>query len=79
MSSRVVGNSLRVISGGGSNHSALALFLGQREQLVQRASLFESSSSLLIVQLEKDGIVRKPGKCFGVRARRDANIGADPA
>ena len=79
MASGVIGNSLRVIARRGGDHSAGAFLRRQREQLVQSAPLFECSSALLVIQLEKDGIVRQPGKCFGMRARGDADVGANSA
>ncbi len=77
VASRVVGDALRMVAGGGGDHAASAFLAGEREQFVQGAPLFESAGALLVVELEKDGIVGKAGKCFRVSAGGDADVGAN--
>src|SRR5579863_10424937 len=66
LASRMIGHTLRVVSGRSSDHSLSALFGGQRAQLIQRAALLESSRSLLIVKLEEDRVIGERGECFRV-------------
>lgn len=47
------------------------------EQLIQRSTLFEGARTLLIIELEKDGIAGEAGKCLRMRAWPDANVGAN--
>ena len=75
--SRVVRDALRMIAGGGGDHATGAFIASQREQFVQRAALFESSGALLVIELQENGIVGQAGKCFRVRAGRDANVSAN--
>ncbi len=50
----VVGNPLCVISGRGRDHAPGTFFGAKREQLVQRAALFERAGSLQVVELQID-------------------------
>ena len=60
------------------NHSLGSLFGGEREQFVQRAPLFESSGSLLIVELEKYLVLgklpEKVSECVQGETRMAARI-----
>ncbi len=47
----MVSDALRMISGGGSDDALGALFSGQQEQFIERATLFERASALQIVEL----------------------------
>src|ERR1700677_2646673 len=75
----MIGDALRMISSRRGNHALGSLFGGEREQLVQRAPFFESSGSLLVVELKEDLAVGKRRKGFRVGAGRNANGCAYPA
>ena len=60
--SRMIGDALRVVTGGGGDYSLLAFGGCKRKQLVQRTALFESSSALLIIEFEKNRVAGKGGK-----------------
>ncbi len=62
-----------------SNHALAAFFGGQREQFIERAALFESSGSLLVIEFEKDLVLGKAGKSFRVGAGGNADGLAYPA
>ena len=74
MASRVVSDPLRMIAGRCGDHTAGTFIMVKSEQFVQRSPLFESAGALLIIELEEDRIVGKPGKCLRVGAGRDANV-----
>jgi hypothetical protein len=69
----VVGHALRVISGRGRDHALGAFFGAEREQLVQRAALFESAGPLQVVELQIDLV----GGGFGKRRRKRARRKVD--
>ena len=77
MTPRMVGNPLRMIARRCCDYATGAFILVQREQLVQRAPFFESSGALLVIELEEDGIVGQPRKCFRVGAGGYADVRAN--
>jgi hypothetical protein len=78
VASGVIGDTLRMIAGGGRDHTVGAFFLIERKQFVQGTALFEGTGALLVVELEEDGIVGEAGEGFRVSAGRDADVGANP-
>jgi hypothetical protein len=64
MPARMIRNPLRMITSGRGDHALGAFFGGERQQLVQRAPLFESSGSLLIVEFEEDLVPSQDRKRF---------------
>src|SRR6266404_2445052 len=75
----MVGHALRVISGRGCDHTLGTFFGAEREQLVQRAALFESARALEVVELQIDGVGGGLGKGLRTRARRKVDGAANTA
>ena len=75
----VVGHALGVISGRGRDHALGTFFGAQREQLVQRAALFESAGSLQVVELQIDLVGGGLGKRLRTRAGRKVDGVANAA
>src|SRR5207245_3382872 len=75
----VVGHALRVISGRGRDHTLRTFFGAQREQLVQRAALFESAGALEVVEFQIDGVGGGLGKGLRTCARRKIDGAANAA
>ena len=75
----MVGNALRMIAGGGSDHAAGALVAAQRKQLIKCAAFFKGTGALLVVELKKNGILCETRKSLGVCAGGNTNVGANPA
>src|SRR5215468_3178420 len=79
MPPRVIRHTLRVVAGGRCNHSMRALVRIECEKLIERPALFERPRTLLVIQLEEDRVLRQPGKCLRVRARRNPDVCTNPA
>jgi hypothetical protein len=62
------GDGLGVIAGAGGDDAAAALIVGEGEDFVQRAALFEGSGALQVVELEKT--------CWPVISESSAEWGA---
>ncbi len=77
MASSMVGDALCMVTRGGGYHSPVSLFLGEGQEFVQGAALFKRSGTLLVIEFEKDGVIGETGKCFRMRARRNANVGTN--
>ena len=75
----VVGHALGVVSGRGGNHAPSAFFGTQREQLVQRAALFESARALEVVELQIDLVPGGLRERLRTRARRKVDGTANAA
>src|ERR1700730_1660534 len=73
----MVSNALRMIAGGRGDHTARAFLAVESKKFIQGAPLFESTGALLVIELEENGIVGEAGKCFRVRAGRDAYVRAN--
>src|ERR1700730_401188 len=67
----MVSQSLSVVPGRGRNHSLVALFLGQSQQLVQRATFLERRGPLQVVEFQINGIAGELRKSCGNRAGRE--------
>src|ERR1700760_1683153 len=50
ISPRVVSHPLRMVAGAGSNHATLSLLSGQREDLVESATLLKGAGALQVVE-----------------------------
>src|SRR4029077_12263294 len=70
---------LGVISGRGRDHTLGAFCRAQREQLVQRAPLFESAGALEVVELQIDGVGGGLRKGLRTRAGRKVDGAANAA
>ncbi len=58
----VIGQGLGVVAGRGGDHPALALLLGQSEQLVQGPTLLEGGGELKVLELDEDLRARDLGQ-----------------
>src|SRR5579871_3230480 len=75
----MVGHALGMVSGGCGNHPASPFVRTHGQQLIESAPFFERTGTLLVIQLQIDGIMSESGKSLRTRARGDADIGADSA
>ena len=73
----VEGDSLGVVAGAGGDDAALALGLAEREQLVERAALFEGAGALQVFELEVQGQAGQLGEIVRELAGRDVDGLAD--
>jgi hypothetical protein len=70
-------NGLGVITGAGGDDAAAALVVGEGEDLVQRAALFESTGTLQVVELEEDLLAGHLGELRRVGRGRQVDMAAD--
>jgi hypothetical protein len=68
---------LCVVAGAGGDDAAASLFVGEGENLVQRAALFEGSGALQIVKLEEDLLAGHLGQAGGMASGRQVDVAAD--
>ena len=73
----VEGDSLGVVAGAGGDDAALALCLVEREQLVERAALFEGAGALEVLKLQMQGQAGELGEMVRELAGRDIDGLAD--
>ena len=73
----VEGDGLGVIAGAGGDDAAAALVVGEGEDLVERAALFEGAGALQVVELEEDLLAGHLGKPGGVARGREVDVAAD--
>ncbi len=73
----VEGDALRMVAGAGGDDSALALDFIEREQLVERAALFEGAGTLQVFQLEVNGQPGQLREMMREMAGRDVDRFAD--
>src|ERR1700722_2747373 len=60
----VISHALSMVSGRGRDDTPIAFFTLQQEQLVQRASLFEGSRALQVIELEINLVTGGLRKCL---------------
>ena len=75
--SGMVGQALRMVAGRGGNHSAGALFVGEREQPVERAAFFVGAGTLQVIELEIDRVSGRLRKSFRLGAGRKIDRAVD--
>ena len=73
----VEGDALGVIAGAGGDDSALALGFAEREELVERAALFERAGALEVLELEVQGQSGELGEMMRELAGGDVNGALD--
>ena len=73
----VEGDALGVVAGAGGDDAALALGFAQREQLVERAALFEGAGALQVFKLQVQRQAGQLGEMMRELAGRDVDGVAD--